>query len=342
MTRKKIRYSNASTEFYFDGKFSLLNKLCSKKTTTILTDENVFASHKNKFRGWNVIVLKPGEDFKVQATADAVMEQLIALEAERDHTLVGVGGGVVTDLTGYIAAVYLRGIRVGFIPTTILGLVDASIGGKNGVDVNSYKNLVGTIRQPDFILHDLSFLSSLPENEWRNGFAEVIKHAAITDIAMFRSLEKNDLSVYQNNHKALAGLIRHNALIKTGVVQRDEFEKNERRMLNFGHTIGHALESQYELLHGEAISIGMVCAAHISEIQTGFTETARLVSILERYGLPTYVKFNADKIFAILKMDKKRKSAIINYVLLDSIGKNSIKPLPLVQIRKFLLSTKTW
>ncbi len=340
MTRKKIRYSNASTEFYFDGKFSQLNKLCSKKTSTIVTDDNVFAAHKNKFRGWNVIVLKPGEEFKVQATADTVIEQLITLEAGRDHTLVAVGGGVVTDLTGYIASVYLRGVRVGFVPTTILGLVDASIGGKNGIDVNDFKNLVGTIRQPDFILHDLSLLSSLPENEWRNGFAEVIKHAAICDIAMFRLLEKNNLSLYQNDNKALTGLILRNSLIKIGVVKRDEFEKNERRMLNFGHTIGHAIESQYELLHGEAISIGMVCAAHISEKETGFSETARLVSLLERYGLPAYAKFNAEKIFAILKMDKKRKSGLINYVLLDQIGKSRIKPLPLAQIRKFLSTTK--
>jgi 3-dehydroquinate synthase len=342
MTRQKIRYSNASTEFYFDAKFSLLTKLCSRKTTNIVTDDNVFAAHKTKFRGWNVIVLKPGEEFKVQATADAVIEQLIALEAGRDHTLVGVGGGVVTDLAGYVASVYLRGIRVGFVPTTILGLVDASIGGKNGIDVNVYKNLVGTIRQPDFILHDLSFLSSLPENEWRNGFAEVIKHAAITDSSMFRALEKNDLSFYQADQRSLATLVRRNVLIKTGVVQRDEFEKNERRKLNFGHTIGHAIESQYELLHGEAISIGMVCAAHISEEQTGFGETGRLVNVLQRYGLPTYAKFNAEKIFSILKMDKKRKSGSIHYILLDSIGKSRIMPLTLAQIRKFLLSTKKW
>lgn len=342
MTSKKIRYSNSSTVFYFDGKFSSIKTLCRKATTTIITDEHVFAAHQEKFRGWNVIILKPGEEFKVQATADAVIEQLIALEAGRDHTLVGVGGGVVTDLTGYIASVYLRGIRFGFVPTTILGLVDASIGGKNGIDVNGYKNLVGTINQPAFILHDLSFLNSLPEKDWRNGFAEVIKHAAIKDAAMFRSLEKNELSFYRDDHKALAALISRNAMIKIRVVQEDEFERGDRKLLNFGHTIGHAIETQYELLHGEAISIGMICAAHISEKETGFAETARLAALLEKYGLPAYASFNPEKVFSILKMDKKRKSSSVNYVLLNAIGKSRWQALTLSAIRRFLLSTKKW
>lgn len=342
MTRKKIRYTGSTTEFYFDGKFSLLNTLCGKGNSTIITDENVFAAHKDRFRGWNVIVLKPGEEFKVQATADAVIEQLIAMEAGRDHMLIGVGGGVVTDLTGYIASIYMRGIKFGFVPTTILGLVDASIGGKNGVDVNSYKNLVGTIRQPAFILHDLSLLASLPEKEWRNGFAEVIKHAAIKDAAMFRALEKNELFIYQDDKRSLSALIYRNAMIKIRVVQKDELEKGDRKLLNFGHTIGHAVETQYEVLHGEAISIGMVCAAHVSEIETGFTGTSRLVALLEKYGLPAYAKFNPEKVFSILKMDKKRKSGAISYVVLENIGKAKLKPIPLNMIRKFLLSTKKW
>lgn len=342
MTRKKIRFSGSITEFYFDGKFSQLNSICGKRNSIIITDENIFAAHTDRFRGWNVIVLKPGEEYKVQATADAVIEQLIAMEAGRDHVLIGVGGGVVTDLTGYIASIYMRGIRFGFVPTSILGLVDASIGGKNGVDVNSYKNLAGTIRQPAFILHDLSLLASLPEKEWRNGFAEVIKHAAIKDPAMFRALEKNELFIYQDDKKSLSGLIYRNTMIKIRVVQKDELEKGDRKLLNFGHTIGHAIETQYELLHGEAISIGMVCAAHISEKEAGFTGTTRLVSLLQKYGLPAYARFNPEKVFKILKMDKKRKSSAISYVLLESIGKAKLKPITLKEIYKFLLSTKKW
>src|SRR6185436_8006814 len=147
-----------------------------QRNAVIITDENVFSNHKKRFKDWRVIVLQPGEDQKSQATVDSIIAQLIMLEDDIKTTLVGVGGGVVTDITGYAASVYMRGIRFGFIPTTLLAMVDASIGGKNGVDVGIYKNLVGTIRQPSFILHDLVFLNSLPQSEWTNGFAEIIKH----------------------------------------------------------------------------------------------------------------------------------------------------------------------
>src|SRR5262249_54779473 len=156
--------------------------------------------------------------------------QLIEYNADRKTTLVGIGGGVVTDLTGYAAAVYMRGIRFGFVPTSILAMVDASIGGKNGIDVGLYKKLVCTIRQPEFLVYDYSFLKSLPKNEWVNGFAEIIKHSCIKDVALFKELEKNKLSFYQKNKPALAKLIQRNAAIKSAVVQKDEFEKGDRRL----------------------------------------------------------------------------------------------------------------
>jgi 3-dehydroquinate synthase len=267
---------------------------------------------------------------------DAVIEKLIEMEADRKTTLVGVGGGVVTDVTGYVASVYMRGLKFGFIPTSILALVDASIGGKNGIDVGVYKNMVGIIRQPAFILHDMVFLNSLPQKEWENGFAEIIKHACIKDAAMFAELESNTLKTYQGRQKTICELIQRNTLIKTKVVQKDEFEKGERRLLNFGHTLGHALETQYELLHGQAISIGMTCACHISEQLTGFRQTDRVVKVLEQYGLPTYSSFNKQKVFEVLKMDKKRERKEMNYVLLEKIGKGVVKSISLVQLEKII------
>ena len=176
-------------------------------------------------------------------------------------------------------------------------MVDASIGGKNGIDVGVYKNMVGIIRQPSFILHDMIFLNSLPQTEWENGFAEIIKHACIKDAAMFKELETNSLKNYQERKTSICELIQRNAIIKNKVVQQDEFEKGERKILNFGHTLGHALENQYELSHGQAISIGMTYACHISEQITGFKETERVVSVLEKYGLPTYANFDKQKVF---------------------------------------------
>jgi len=152
MKKSTIQFSGSSTDFYFNAAFSHLNRLVNKKQAVLITDRNVFDSHKNKFNGWNSIILKPGEIYKVQETADAIIDQLIEMQADRTTYLVGVGGGVVTDITGYVASVYMRGLLFGFIPTSLLGMVDAAIGGKNGIDVGVYKNLVGSIRQPRFLL----------------------------------------------------------------------------------------------------------------------------------------------------------------------------------------------
>lgn len=304
--------------------------------TVLITDENIYKAHPKRFKGWNTIVLKSGEEYKVQATADSIIEKLIELEADRKTTLVGVGGGVITDITGYVASVYMRGLRFGFVPTTILSLVDASLGGKNGIDVGVYKNMVGIIRQPAFILHDMAFLKTLPQVEWENGFAEIIKHGCIKDASMFDELEKNSLKNYQSKQKLISELIQRNTVFKTKVVQKDEFEKGERRLLNFGHTLGHALETQYELLHGQAISIGMTYACHISEKLTGFKQTERVVSLLDKYNLPTYASFNKQKVFDVLKMDKKRERKEMNFVLLEKIGKGVVKSISLKQLEKII------
>ncbi len=336
MTKRTYKFSTSSTDYYLAHGISHLKKITDTKTTILITDENVYNAHYKRFKGWTTIVLKPGEEFKVQSTVDTVIEQLIEMEADRKTTLVGIGGGVVTDITGYIASVYMRGLRFGFIPTSILALVDASIGGKNGVDVGVYKNMVGIIRQPMFILHDMVFLKSLPQTEWENGFAEIIKHACIKDAAMFTHLEKNSLKVYQGKQTAICSLIQRNTLIKTKIVQRDEFEKGERRLLNFGHTLGHALETQYELLHGQAVSIGMTYACHISEQLANFKQTERVVHVLEKYNLPTYASFDKQKVFNVLKMDKKRERKEMNYVLLEKIGKGVVKSITLSQLEKII------
>jgi 3-dehydroquinate synthase len=336
MTRLTYKFSSSSTQFYFDGSLSQLKNVVEQKNAIILTDEHVFNAHQKKFKNWNTIVLKPGEKYKVQQTVDTVIDQLIDLQADRSTTLIGIGGGVITDITGYVASVYMRGIGFGFVPTTILAMVDASIGGKNGVDVDVYKNMVGTIRQPSFILHDHSLLSSLPDNEWRNGFAEIIKHACIKDAAMFRELQLSSIEKYRAKKTLCAQLVKRNALIKTRVVQKDEFEKGERKLLNFGHTLGHALENQYELSHGEAISIGMTYAAEISGQLLRFKDANKVTALLEQYGLPTYASFDLDKVMDVLKMDKKKKKKDISYILLERIGKGVIKPIPIDQLEKII------
>ncbi len=336
MERLNFKFSSSSTEFYAGDKFSRLKKIVDRENTVLITDEHIFKLHQDKFKGWNCIVLKPGEEYKVQETVDAVIRQLIGMEADRKTILIGVGGGVVTDITGYVASVYMRGLKFGFVPTTLLAMVDASIGGKNGVDVGVYKNLVGTIRQPSFIFHDLDFLRTLPQREWQNGFAEIIKHACIKDRAMFRKLERCSVDHLRKNRKELADLVLRNFILKTKVVKNDEFERGERRLLNFGHTLGHALENQYELSHGQAISIGMTYACHFSEKITGFSETRRVIKALQQYGLPTYASFNKKKVIRILMMDKKRVKKEMNYVLLENIGKGTVRPVSLSKVQKLI------
>ncbi|HEY1869827.1 MAG TPA: 3-dehydroquinate synthase, partial [Chitinophagaceae bacterium] len=192
------------------------------------------------------------------------------------------------------------------------------------------------IRQPSFILHDLIFLNSLPQSEWINGFAEIIKHACIKDAAMFGELESNTLKKYQDRKVLVCELIQRNAVLKTKVVQQDEFERGNRKLLNFGHTLGHALENQYDLSHGQAVSIGMTYACHISRQITRFKETERVVNVLEKYGLPTYATLDKQKVFDVLRMDKKREKTEMNYVLLEKIGKGIIKSISLSQLEKII------
>ena len=336
MRKLTCKFNYTKTDYYFDAKFSLLQKLVDKKNAVLVYDEKILLGHASKFKGWNAIVLKSGEENKTQETVDSLIDQLIELGADRQTFLIGVGGGVVTDITGYAASIYMRGLNFGFVPTTILGMVDAAIGGKNGVDIGMYKNMVGTIRQPSFLLYDYSFLNSLPDDQWVNGFAEVIKHACIKDARMFRLLEQTDLFKLKKNKKLIGEIVETNARIKTRIVQEDEFEKGDRRLLNFGHTLGHALEKLYELPHGQAVSLGMTAACEFSHELSSFNESQRVIDLLDNYGLPTDAEFDKEKVFEILKKDKKKEKDFINYVLLDKIGKAKVQKIPIKQLHQFI------
>lgn len=332
MKKKSFQFSSKTVQYYFDASFDQLEKIAGKEKAVLVTDEHVFAAHKKKFKGWNTIVLKPGEAYKVQQTVDVLIDQLIEMGADRKTILVGVGGGVITDITGYVAGIFMRGIDFGFVPTSLLAMVDASIGGKNGIDVGVYKNMVGLIRQPSFLLYDYSLLSTLPLAEWQNGFAEIIKHACIKDAVMFKSLQQHTIKQYQKDRKLLSQLVERNVLIKTKVVLNDEFEQRERKLLNFGHTLGHAIENMYELSHGQAISIGMTYAAIISQQLKGFKDADAVIALLERYGLPTIAEFDKKKAFKVLQKDKKKDNVSIHYILLEKTGKGVVQPLLFVQL----------
>ncbi len=336
MHQQDYLISSKKVTCYFDADFTYLENFVSKQNTIVVTDEHVLHSHSQKLEGWKTIVIKAGEQYKQQATADYLINKLIEYNADRGTFVVGIGGGVVTDITGYVASVYMRGVRFGFVPTTILAMVDASLGGKNGIDVGLYKNLVGVINQPQFLLYDYSFLSTLPEKQWVNGFAEIIKHACIKDAELFSYLENNSLDFFINSPEKTDLLIKKNVGIKYRLVAADELETGDRRLLNFGHTLGHAIENTHSLPHGHAVSIGIAAACLVSEQLNDFpsAERQKIISLLKKYKLPVTIKFDKEKIWQLLLLDKKKYGDTINFILLDKIGKAIIKPVSIAQLHE--------
>jgi len=336
MQQEHFTFSSKNYTGYFNVDFSYVEKLVSKDQSVIITDKNLAAHYSHKFLTWRTIIIEPGEKNKQQATADHIIRELIKLKADRDTMIIAIGGGVITDIAAYVASVYMRGIKFALVPTTILAMVDACIGGKNGIDVGIYKNLVGTIRHPEFLLYDYGFLKSLPQSEWINGFAEIIKHACIKDKMLFEWLESQSLDSLQSSVHITDELIRRNVDIKYNVVINDEFEKGERRLLNFGHTLGHAVENLYKLSHGHAVAIGMVAACTISEEVNKFpaADKLRIVSLLKKYNLPVQLKFDKEKIWEVLLMDKKKSGSKINFVLLNSIGDAIVQPISVKQLEE--------
>ena len=276
-----------------------------------------------------VITVPAGETAKSLKNVQRCYDQLAAHRLERKSFVIALGGGVVGDLAGFVAATYLRGVPFVQVPTTLLAQVDSSVGGKVGVNLNAGKNLVGAFYQPRLVLCDLDTLQTLPPRELRAGLAEVIKYGIIYDAPLFARLERDLPKLLKLETKTLAEVVARCCAIKAEVVGQDETESGLRAILNFGHTIGHGLEaiSRYgKYLHGEAISIGQVAAAEISSALTGLpqSEVARIADLFRRAGLPVSVELNArelKKLSAALRLDKKVCDGEIKFVLAERLGK---------------------
>lgn len=275
-----------------------------------------------------LVIVPAGEKTKSLKTVHACFDQLAAHRLERQSFIVALGGGVVGDLAGFVAATYLRGITFAQVPTTLLAQVDSSVGGKVGVNLKAGKNLVGAFYQPKLVLCDLDTLRTLPDREFRAGLAEIIKYGIIYDAALFARLERDLPKLLKRDAKTLAGVIARCCEIKAEVVGQDETESGLRAILNFGHTLGHGLEaiSSYgKYLHGEAISIGQVAAAQLSAKVLGLpaAEVRRIASLFARAGLPTTVRLNSvqrRRLFAAMRLDKKVSGGEIKFVLARKIG----------------------
>ncbi|MES1205802.1 MAG: 3-dehydroquinate synthase [Pseudomonadota bacterium] len=287
--------------------------------------------------------LPGGEACKNLREIERTVEWLAAQGFDRGAAVVGVGGGAAGDHSGFAAAVYLRGVRFALVPTTLLAMVDASVGGKTAVDLGAGKNLVGAFHQPRAVVADLGFLETLPRRERVAGLAEVVKAGLIANAALFDQLEARGDSLASGGIddglvEAIAAAVR----VKAEVVTEDERESGRRAILNFGHTVGHALEaaSGYELLHGEAVSLGMVAALSLG-VSLGLTPTPlrdRARAVLDRVGLPTDVERRlTPEILARVDVDKKRRSDAVRFVFVSAPGVASLVDLPLAELRARLL-----
>lgn len=323
------------TQLLFQCNFA---SILAKETRKVLliTDQNVWALHKDKFTHYPNLVLPVGEDSKSWATVQHIIDYLLEHQWHRNDILIGVGGGVITDIVGFVASIYKRGIAFGFFPTTILAMVDAAIGGKNGINIGAFKNMIGTITQPEFIAYDYDFLDTLPQQEWQNGFAEVIKHALIKDEVMFEALKVHQLVDYQQDKSLLHQLIAENVNIKADVIVADPYEKGERKLLNFGHTLAHAIEKDNHLPHGYAVSIGMVFASKISRQLLGFKDVDSVVDILQCYCLPTILNFDKKQLLEYFKLDKKSEDDGVQYILLQDIGHAQIYKIEYQKLIEFI------
>jgi 3-dehydroquinate synthase len=313
-----------------------LTRYLTVERTAIITDPNVAGIYGHQFPSCPVIEMGTGEGAKTLDTVREIYERLMDLEADRSWFVVGVGGGVVCDVAGFVAATYMRGVRFGFVSSTLLSQVDASVGGKNGVNFHSFKNMVGTFRQPEWVICDTALLKTLPKAELRSGLAEVIKTAAIGDEQLFAFMEGRCGEVLDLKTETVERVVYDAVRVKADIVNRDAEEQGERRRLNFGHTLGHAIERALSLSHGEAVSLGMSIASRIS-VKRGYlaeTEAARLISLLDRAGLPTRAVFDTDPVLAALRRDKKRHGEMVRFVLLRKIGDAFVEDIPLSELEE--------
>lgn len=334
MVEKKIDKPSKSTVLFNEtGWNCLIDTIKSNRYTSIFllvdgnTNQHCLPLFDNFFQHpYTLLTMEAGETNKHLATCEDLWASLSEQGADRNSLLINLGGGVVTDLGGFVACTYKRGIDFINIPTSLLAMVDASVGGKTGVDFQGLKNQIGIIREPEFVVIDEVFLQTLPQDERRSGYAEMLKHGLIADVDYFSELSSKSIAV----NDQMTDHIRHSVSIKSQVVAEDPFEKGLRKILNYGHTLGHAIETHFlkhptknRLLHGEAIAIGMVMEAELSYRTTNLTveERDRIKTVFSSIYDPVHFEeSDVNAIKGLLKHDKKNQSDQIRFVLLKAIG----------------------
>ena len=317
-----------------------LQNYIPSENIVFITDKNVKQFYENDFPPHPAITIDIGEKIKNLDTVRDIYEKLVAVGADRSTFIVGIGGGIVCDIAGFVASTYLRGVRFGFVSSTLLSQVDASVGGKNGVNFKDYKNMIGVFNQPEFVICDLNLLNTLPKKEILNGMAEIVKHGVIEDASLFAYLEKHSQKALSLDVDVIEKLVYDSIIIKSAIVNQDELEKGARRKLNFGHTFGHAFEKTTGVAHGEAVSAGMVVASQlcVKRGHLSVKDAERIESLLQKIGLPVRIQAEKKSVLDALKKDKKREGDRIYFVLLNEIGNAFVDQIPITELEAVIHS----
>lgn len=324
---------------YVGSAESLLQKLLPSKRVVVISDSNIDRTHHDLIAHYDHILIGQGEQAKSLTTLEGVYRQLIEIGADRECFILGIGGGLVTDIAGFVGATYMRGVEFGFVTTTLLGAVDASVGGKNGVNVGGYKNMVGTFMQPKFVVCDPSLLATLPKREFRAGLAEVIKTAILGEKELFEILEQSSFDDIRKNLALLEAIVARCIKVKASVVAKDEHEGGYRRILNLGHTVAHAIEkccSKYN--HGEAVAIGLHHITRSALAQNMITESDanRILSLIEQFGYDTTLPIEHKVLLKAIGGDKKRSGNALHLILPTAIGSVEDRLVPLSELGTIL------
>lgn len=325
-----INIGGVST-LYVDRVIDILDDILPKSRVIVITDVNIDRLYPDLVHRYDHIIIGSGEAIKSLQTIEMIYSRLMAMGADRSTFLLGIGGGIVTDITGFVAATYMRGLEFGFVSTSLLGQVDASVGGKNGVNVGGYKNMVGTFLQPRFVVSDVEMLRTLPRREFRAGMAEAVKSAIVGDAELFEFIERYADDKLYTDVEALQNIVSRSVAVKSAIVAEDEREAGRRRVLNLGHTIAHAIEkSTHELNHGEAVAVGLSMIAHASAKLGMMLEgdAERVDALLAKLGFELELPVSLTNVLREVRYDKKKRDNILRVVLPESIGCCKVVDMP--------------
>lgn len=337
MEKITINTSCCRSEILVGVKWETAFGMLPEKGAVIITDDNVNRLYGSKFPDIPVFSINPGETSKNLEVIGFLASKLLKEGIDRSGFILAAGGGVVSDVAGFLASIYMRGIRCGYISSTLLSQVDASTGGKNGVNLGDTKNMLGTIRQPEFVVCDTEMLQTLPEQEYLSGLAELIKTAIIGDKELFDLIERSSDQILSRDSRLLTTLVAKSVRFKGLVVSEDEMETGLRRILNFGHTYGHAIEMQEGVKHGFAVASGMELATEFS-FEKGLInseEKIRIIRLLERFKLVEKLDISDEKIEKLVLRDKKKTGSEIHFVFTNGIGKGIVEKIPVTDVLEF-------